>query len=202
MRIKLLMAGSLAAGLALFVWQTISQVVVPWHEATMREFENAPRVVEAIRAGAPENGMYFAGQGILAAVAFTPTMDDKTSMEFMGPMLVRQFATNVLIGLLLCLMLITVHGVGPVTGARIAGIAAAAAALTINVSNSIWYGFSMMFTLVNSIDLVIGWSVAGAAIGWLARRLMPASHGSHAHATHAPGDRGSRVGSLRPVGKH
>ena len=202
MRIKLLIAGSLAAGFALFAWQTISQVVVPWHEATMREFEDAPRVVEVIRAGAPENGMYFAGQGILAAVAFTPTMADKTSMEFMGPMLLRQFATNVLIGLLLCLMLVTVQGVSPATGARIAAIAAAAAALTINVSNSIWYGFSMAFTLVNSVDLVIGWAIAGAVIGWLGRRIAPSTQESHRHAAHTHGDPGSRVGSLRPLGKH
>lgn len=53
MRTKLLAVGSLAAGFALFVWQTISQVVLPWHEATMREFANAPQVVAAIKAGAP-----------------------------------------------------------------------------------------------------------------------------------------------------
>lgn len=203
MRTKHLVAGSLAAGLALFAWQTVSHVAMPWPEATLREFENVPRVVEAIRAGAPGNGMYLAGQGIFAAVSFTPTMGDKTSVEFIGPMLVRQFGTDILIGALLCLMLVTVPHISPLVGARVAATAAAAAALSINASNSIWYGFSALYTIVDSIDLVIGWSIAGLVIGWLARRMMPASHAPAVSAPRtAAGDHGSRVGSLRPAGRH
>ena len=203
MRPKLLVLGSLAAGFALFAWQTISQVVLPWHEATMSEFTNAPAVVSAIRAGAPENGMYFAGQGVLAAVSFTPTMADKTSGEPMGPMLAAQLATDLIIASLLCVLLLAVPHLTPALGGRIAAIAASAAALTVHVSNWIWYGFSPAYVIVNSVDLVIGWSIAGAVLGLIIRRMTRADvPAASATGATAPGDVGPRAGSLRPPAKH
>src|SRR2546423_13028687 len=81
MRGKYLLYGTLAAGLTFFVWQTISNVAIPWHTATMSEFQNSAAAVQAIKAAAPTNGVYFANQGILAAVAFTPDMADKTKIS-------------------------------------------------------------------------------------------------------------------------
>lgn len=203
MRTKLLAVGSLAAGSALFLWQTISRVVLPWHAATMQEFANAPRVVAAIMEGAPRNGMYVAGQGILAAVSFTPTMADKSSMEFMGPMLAKQLVTDVVVALLLCMLLLALPPITPRGGARIAAIAALAAALSIHVSNWTWYGFSPIYVAVNSIDLVIGWAIVGFVLGWLVRRMMPAETAPGAGAAvHAHGDPVPRAGSLRTTGKH
>ena len=201
MRPKLLVLGSLAAGFALFVWQTVSQVVLPWHSATMTEFTNAPQVVSAIRAGAPQNGMYFAGQGVLAAVSFTPTMADKTSGEFMGPMLAKQFVTNLVIAALLCLLLLRMPHMTPASGARTAAIAGAAAALTVHVSNWTWYGFSPIYVLVNSIDLVIGWSIVGLVLGVIIQRMTRATTPADRQGVKAPADAGPRAGSLRPAPK-
>jgi len=203
MRTKPLAVGSLAAGFALFVWQTISQVVLPWHEATMREFANAPQVIAAIKAGAAENGMYVAGQGILVAVSFTPTMADKSSTEFMGPTLAKQLVADILVASLLCMLLVAMPPVTPTGGARITAIAALAAALSIHVSNWIWYGFSPIYVLVNSVDLVIGWAIVGLVLGWLVRRMTKAEtpHGAVA-GVRAHGDLGPRAGSLRPAGRH
>ena len=203
MRTKLLAVGSLAAGFTLFAWQTVSQVVLPWHAATMREFANAPSVVEAIKAGGAENGMYFANQGLLAAVSFTPDMADKTSGAFIGPMLAKQLVTDLVVGLLLCLLLLAAPAITPREGARIAAIGAAAAVLTIHLSNWTWYGFSPIYTIVNSVDVVIGWAITGFVLGWIIRRMTPAAaptakdHGVAAHA-----DLGPRAGSLRPAAKH
>lgn len=202
MRPKLLVLGSLAAGLALFVWQTVSQVVLPWHAATMKEFTNAPAVVSAIRAGAPGNGMYFAGQGVLAAVSFTPTMADKTSGEFMGPMLAKQFVTNLVIAALLCVLLLGIPHMTAANGARVAALAAAAAALTVHVSNWTWYGFSPIYVLVNSLDLVIGWSITGAVLGVMIQRLTRTTKPAESSGVKALGDLGPRAGSLRPAPKH
>jgi F0F1-type ATP synthase assembly protein I len=203
MRVKLLAVGSLAAGLTLFAWQTVSQVMLPWHRMTMQEFTNAPQVIEAIQAGGSGNGMYFAGEGILAAVSFTPTLEDKTSMAFMGAMLAKQLVVDIIVGALLCMLLLVVPHIAPRDGARIAAMAALASALTARASDWIWYGFSALHTLVNSLDLVIGWSIVGAVLGWLIRRLSPAGAPRHAeHGVKTGVDLGPRAGSLRPVGKH
>jgi hypothetical protein len=168
----------------------------------MKEFTNAPAVVSAIRAGAPGNGMYFAGQGVLAAVSFTPTMADKTSGEFMAPMLAKQFVTDLVIAALLCLLLLRFPHLTAATGARIAAIAAAAAALSVHVSNWTWYGFSPIYVLVNSLDLVIGWSIAGAVLGVIIQRSTRATTPADASGVKALGDLGPRAGSLRPAPKH
>jgi len=202
MRPKLLVLGSLAAGFALFAWQTVSQVVLPWHAATMTEFTNAPQVVAAIRAGAPDNGMYFAGQGVFAAVSFTSMMADKTSGAFMGPMLAKQFVTNLIIAALLCLLVLRVPHVTPASGARIAAIAATAAALTVHVSNWTWYGFSPIYVLVNSLDLIIGWSITGAVLGVIIHRMTHAATASVPAGMAPLADHGPRAGSLRPAPKH
>jgi hypothetical protein len=203
MRTKLLAVGSLAAGFALFGWQTISQSVLPWHAATMREFANAPKVVAAIRAAAPENGMYIAEEGILAVVSLAPAGTDRLSPAVVGPKLAKQLVTDVLVALLLCMLLLAIPHITPAEGARTAAIAALAAALTIHVSNWTWYGFSPIYVIVNSIDLVIGWAIVGFVLGWLVRRMtLPETpHGAGA-GVNAHADPGPRAGSLRPVGRH
>ena len=108
MRGKYLLIGTLAAGLTLFVWQTISNVAIPWHTATMKESNNAA-VVQAIHAAAPANGVYFSPQGVLAAVSFTPDMADKT--KAMGGNLVKQAVIDLIVALLLCILVARI-GVG------------------------------------------------------------------------------------------
>jgi hypothetical protein len=89
---RFLLAGTVVAGITLFVWQTISNAALPWHMATMREFANNDVVVQMVRANAPENGVYVSNQGILAAVSLTPTLIDKTTL--IGQMLGKQVASR------------------------------------------------------------------------------------------------------------
>lgn len=58
MNTKFIVVGTLAAALTLYVWQVISNVALPWHEATMHMWEGATNdaVVQAMRTHAPESG--------------------------------------------------------------------------------------------------------------------------------------------------
>ena len=96
---RFLLTGTAAAALTLFAWQTVSNTAIPWHNATMRAFQNNDAAVRAIRAQTPENGVYFAPQGVLAAVSFTPDLADKT--RAMGVMLVRQLLIDLAAGVVL-----------------------------------------------------------------------------------------------------
>lgn len=171
MRGKYLLYGTLAGGLTLFVWQTISNVAIPWHEATMKEFSNNDAVVQAVHAGAPANGVYYSPQGILAAVSFTPDMADKTKAP-MSANLVKQAVIDLVAALLLCLLVARI-GVGRKRdAASTLALAALAAGIIKEMSDWNWYGFSASYSLVNLIDLTIQFALAGIVIAWLYKREM------------------------------
>ena len=170
MRGKYLLYGTLAAGLTLFVWQTISNVALPFHEMTIKPFTNNAAVVEAIRAGISGNGVYFAPQGLVAAVSFTPDMADKT--KAMGGNLVKQAVIDLVVALLLCILVARI-GVGRKRDTALTlALAALAAGILKELSDWNWYGFSASYATVNLIDLAIQFALAGIVIAWLYKREM------------------------------
>jgi hypothetical protein len=170
MRGKYLLYGTLATGITLFVWQTISNVAIPWHKATVKEFTNNAAVVQAIHAVVPDNGVYSSPEGILAAVSFAPDMADKT--KSMGPNMVKQIVIDLVAALLLCLVVGRI-GVGRKRDVALTlGLAGLAAGIIKEMSDWNWYGFSASYAVVNEIDLTIQFALAGIVIAWLYKREM------------------------------
>lgn len=171
MNVRFLLVGTIAGALLLFAWQTFSEVVLPWHEATQRSFANDSAVVQAIQAGAPANGVYYSPRGVLAAVSIVPGVADKETL--MGAMLVRQLVIDLVVMLLVC-VLVTRLPVQSIVGSGITvAIGGLACALIIEASNWNWYGFSASFAAVNVVDQTIQFFLAGALGSLLARRLGP-----------------------------
>ena len=169
MRGKFLLYGTLAAGVTLFVWQTISNVALPWHQATMTELKDNAAAVQAIHAAAPVNGVYFSNQGIIAAVSFTPDMADKTKMS-MTPNLAKQLAIDLVAALLLCVLVARI-GVGRKRDTALTlALGGVAAGIILELSDWNWYGFSASYASVNVIDLTIQFALAGAVIAWVYKR--------------------------------
>jgi hypothetical protein len=170
MRAKYLFYGTLAAGLTLFVWQMISQVVIPWHEATIKPFTNNGAVVDAIRAGTSGNGVYYSPQGLVAAVSFTPDLADKSTA--MAGNLMKQAGIDLVVALTLCIVVARI-GVGRKRDtAPTLALAALAAGIMKEISDWNWYGFSASYASVNVMDLVIQFALAGAVIAWIYKRQM------------------------------
>jgi hypothetical protein len=150
---RFLLVGTVVTAITLFAWQSISNTVIPWHEATMREFANNDAVVQAVRANAPENGVYVSSQGIVASVALTPNLIDRTTL--VGQMLGTQFVIDLVVAFLLALVALRLRPttmLGTATGLGIAGLAGS---MLIEASNWNWYGFSVPWTAVNVIDHTI-----------------------------------------------
>ena len=172
---RFLVVGALATAIVIMVWQTLSNTVIPWHMMTMREFANNDAVVQTIRASAPENGVYFSNQGILASVAMTPELTDKRSL--LGYMLAKQFVINVMVGLLLGMFVLRLRpttAIGTATAVAIAGLAAG---VLTELSNWTWYGFSLSWSLVNLADHAIQFFLAGLVLAALMKRFAPAGAG-------------------------
>jgi hypothetical protein len=161
--------GTVATVVTLFAWQSISNAAIPWHTATMRPFTNGAAVVQAIRAGAPENGVYFSERGILAAVSLTPDLADKS--QAMGPNFVKQAGIDLVVAVVLCLLVLRLPAAGPVKTGVTLGAAALAVASVIELSDWNWYGFAASYELVNVIDQTIAFFIAGLVLGAIRRRV-------------------------------
>jgi hypothetical protein len=170
---RFLLVGTLVTAITLFAWQSISNTIIPWHTATMREFANNDAVVQAVRANAPENGVYFSPQGILASVKLTPNLIDRTTL--IGQMLGTQIVIDLAVAFLLALVALRLRPTTTVGTAVALGTAGLAGSVLIELSNWNWYGFSLSWTTVNVVDHTIQWFLAGLVLAALMRRLAPAS---------------------------
>jgi hypothetical protein len=173
MRARFIVVGALASALALFVWQALSHTLLPWHDATLREFTDAAAVTEVVAANAPERGVYVAASGIFAAVQIDPAVPDRT--ELMGVMLGRQAGINLIVTLLLAFLVAGAARRSPVQVALRLGILGLAAGIVTHVSQWNWMGIGPSYALVNAIDLAIGWGIVGLVLGVLASRMLDGS---------------------------
>ncbi len=171
MNTKFLIVGTLAGGATLFAWGTVSHMLLPVSEATLKEFKDSRAVVETIRANAPENGVYFAREGVFASVALLPDLSDKTTL--MGRSLVVQFATELAAAFFLCLLMLGARAasVGGRTG--LLALAAVAAGVEQLIPEWNWYGFSTAYTLAEFADLVVGWGLAGLLLATILKKMDP-----------------------------
>src|SRR5512140_2473116 len=108
---RYVLIGTVAATVTLFLWQAISNAALPWHSAPMREMPAA--TVQALHTALPANGLYFARQGILAAMNTTPDMADRTQQ--MGLPLARQVVIDLLAALVLALAVLRLPRAGALT---------------------------------------------------------------------------------------
>ena len=178
MRTKFLLTGTVVCAMVLFAWQSLSNAAIPWHEKTLSSFTDHAAVVRAIQANASRNGVYFAPEGLVAAVSFVPGVADKS--KDMTGMLARQMAIDLTTAFLLCLLVLRLPP-GPATRtAATLGVAGLTTALLIGLSDWNWYGFAGPYEIVNVIDHTIQWMIAGLLLGWLhnrTRRMSSAGGG-------------------------
>jgi uncharacterized membrane protein YhaH (DUF805 family) len=167
---KYLLYGTLAAGITLFVWQTISNVAIPWHSATMTEFKDNAAAVNAIQSIAPTNGMYYSRQGALVARSFTPDVADKS--QAMGPNMAKQVVIDLVAALVLCIVVAQIGVRRKRDTAMQLALAGFAMVVIKELSDWNWYGFAASYEIVNIIDLTIQFALAGVVIAWIYKRQM------------------------------
>ena len=171
MNVKFLVVGALVAGIVIFLWGTVSHVVLPWHKYTMDEFTDSGAVLDEIAANTKGNGVYFGEQGVFAIVSVLPDRSDKT--VDIGGNLVKQFVIDVVVGLLLAAFIIRSRSVSILGRAAYLAAIGLAGGIAIHVAHWNWYGFSTSYTVVNVLDLVITWFLAGLVLAALAKKMAP-----------------------------
>ena len=170
MRVKFLLLGPLVAAITIFVWGAFSHLALPWHITTLKEFQNNQTVLDAGRANTSGNGIYFSPEGIFAVVALLPDLSDKT--QDIGGNMAVQFVTDLIVALLLAIVLLSVRSTTVLGRATVTARVGLAAGIAIHVAHWNWYGFSPAYTMVNLLDVAIGWFLAGLVLGALMKKMQ------------------------------
>jgi hypothetical protein len=171
MRPRLLAIATLAAAIVLFAWQSISHGLLGLPEKGMHQFPNdsTAATAHALRALAPQNGVYFSAYGVLAAVDISADYKDKTK-QFVS-MMAKQLVLNLAVVFVLALMFGRLGGSSVLlTGATYSALALAFMGLAF-ISNWIWWNFPAAWTLGNVVDQVIGFFLVGITLAALEQRF-------------------------------
>jgi hypothetical protein len=163
----------LAGALTLFAWETLSNAALPWHRMTMQTFADSNAAVAAIRAHAPDNGLYYDARGVIAAVKFLPDMSSRAALLI--PMLLKQIGLDVVVGALFLVAMMGLPRATPKQYAAIFAVAALGISASTFGSNWNWWGYPAAWTAVQVIDRTIGFALMGLVMGAMASRAMPRS---------------------------
>ena len=167
---RILIAGVLA-GLAMFVWESVAHMVLPFGEMGLSTLPNEEPVRQALAAqmgGA--DGLYFfpdmrAGgtpvAGPWGLLVYHP------SWTFSWAVMGWEALTELIQGLALALLLgmTAVNGFG--RRMAIATLVGIAAAFCVSPSYTIWFGFPAAYTLGQMIVAFGDYVIGGAVIAWL-----------------------------------
>ncbi|HKQ49797.1 MAG TPA: hypothetical protein VJZ71_17115 [Phycisphaerae bacterium] len=183
---KVITAGALG-GMAMFVWGAVAHMALPLGEMGMRDLPNEHMFIPAMKMSIKERGWYRippmnlndtseAAQkareekvktGPLGVLIFDPD-----GMKPMWMLLMGEFLSNVLAGLLLAAVLSGLNA-GKATGFLVGAGMGLFGWLAISASYWNWYRFPTVFTMSEMMQQLIGGALTGLAIGWvLSRRKL------------------------------
>lgn len=167
--IKTSIKGGLLGGIVVFFWGMVSWMVLPWHDATLRAFDDDAAVAPVIEGSAPKDGVYILPNphqredfkpGADALLVFASV---RRGIPGMGRAMGLNLLLHVASALLLTWLLFLAN-LGFADRLKLVGAVALFAGLVSHVPYAIWWGFPCGYTLVAVVDTVIGWSLAGLAI--------------------------------------
>lgn len=166
--------GIVLGGIVAFAWSSISWVALPFHAKTLNQFSNEAAVVDAMKAGAAESGIYIIpGDMTMSEEAKTEAMKNGPFVfasvrpgadedHSMGQLMVRGLLATIVCALIIGIMLGAaapgLNYIGRVLFVTLGGLFAGLAAA---YPNNIWWEFSVGFTGLAILDLVVGWFLAG-----------------------------------------
>ena len=189
--VKTMLLGGVLGGLVLFVWSSISWVVLHWHEPTLRKFTNEEAVSAAILANAPESGIYILPNAFHGTDGMTPeqkaaaqeaAMQKKEEGPFffanvlregtpgMGPQMLQALIVNIIAAATVAWLLMTTPLRSFSSKVRFVVMMALLGFLVGKLPFGIWWHFSTDFILLELLDLLIGWGLAGCVLAWATGR--------------------------------
>jgi|WetSurMetagenome_2_1015567.scaffolds.fasta_scaffold207537_2 hypothetical protein len=167
--------GGLVGGLILFMFQSVSWMALPWHSLALKGFPNESAVRQAV-SDVTQRGMYMVpnpamnqGSGQVAPGPMVFAAVVPSGVPGMGLPLAIQLANQILLALLATHILLQTKGLSYGMKVRILSVIGVLIGLGGHIPTWAWWGFSGIYTAGEIVDAVIGWTLAGLAMGKLVK---------------------------------
>ncbi len=191
---KALLLGGLLGGLVLFVWGSISWMVLPWHMMTFEKFKDEATIAQALTANALRPGLHLLpnvhkhdpgmteeqkkaeeAEGMKRMIQGPLMFASVTLQGFggMGPALLIQLVTGIVGAFLATWLLLKTRPMSYWHRVGFLVVIALVVAVIAHVPYWNWWNFSTSYTAVTFADLLIGWFLASLVIA----KLTPATPG-------------------------
>lgn len=165
---KLLRSAALG-GVIVYLWSVLSWMALPWHRQVMHPLEHDVDVVRMLDFGTPSSGLYvYPSWAAQEMTKNTPTAFIaycKEGMRPKGVAIALGLALQSLGAFLLAWLLSKTAGLDYRRKVLFAAVYGLAVGFLGSGPNWIWWRFAADYTLVSIADAVIGWTLAGLAIG-------------------------------------
>ena len=178
---------ALMGGLIVFIWGLFSWMIFPWHQTCMKKFSCERGVADAIREYAPESGVYILPNTFhkengcptemkksMQMMENGPFVFAAVKLEGMGKMTMGSFVLSLILqvigAFIATWMLMQTKGLSffkQIGFFTLFGLSIGVLGLLPEWN---WWGFSFCYVLVNMIDLVVGWTLAGFAVAKVLKR--------------------------------
>ena len=176
---KKIIKSALAGGVILFVWGFISWMLLPWHQMNIMKFKQEKEVQEVIRDNAVGSGVYVLphccnkDKQELEMARKGPTMFCAVRMEgyHMGASsIIISLITQIIGAAIVAWMLLQTKIRDYQKQVFFITVIGFVVGLLGLVPGWNWCGFSLGYTIVLWLDLIIGWFLAGLAVAKLCRQ--------------------------------
>jgi hypothetical protein len=194
---------TIGAAVILFVWGALSWMVLPWHEATLKDLPNEPAIVGAMTENITEPGVYYfpAMPDKRALASMTKEQSEAAMAEWnrrheagpigriswhgsgevaMSPMVfAKGFGLNLLTALCITAIVAVAAGRGAGFAGRLAIVLLAGVGAAISSYGSEWNYLYVPgdYALSMGVDIVAGWFLAGIIAAAAIKRRKPKAVG-------------------------
>ncbi|MCB1233593.1 MAG: hypothetical protein KDM91_00815 [Verrucomicrobiae bacterium] len=164
---------ALIGGFVAFAWTSFSWMALPLHESTLHQFSNESAVAEAIKAGAPETGVYIIPgdksktmeqreeQALKGPFVFAAVRPGANPRADMSHAIARGLLTHLVSGVLMAILLAAVAPRLNYAGrVGFVLIVAVLVCLLGMYPQQIWWEVSADFILWDMVDVIAGWGIA------------------------------------------
>jgi len=179
---KLLLKSAVLGGFVVFLWGMFSWMVLPLHQRCFHKFHHETRVASEIKANAPEKGMYvlpytfdYGEHSSQEEMKKAIHMMDNGPFVFasvvpsglghkMGASLVRALIIQIIGAFIVSWMLLKTKSLSFRSRVSFVTLFGLGVGILGYLPSWNWLGFSVGYVLVNMLDLIISWSLAGLVI--------------------------------------
>lgn len=158
--------GTLVGSLLLFIWSAISWMVLPWHNKGFKTFSNQGEVLRSVATGAPESGVYLAAPPA-PGEPFVHAIVQRHGPKPLGQAMLLGFLGNLLAAFLATLLLLQLGPRSLVEKLLFLLTAAVLAWSGRYFADVAYWGLPLRNALVDLADMLIAWTLAGAALAWI-----------------------------------